>query len=185
MNKIFKFLLSMILILTCGKVFAKEITLTYSEWSTYYPSNIPEVFIQSETRYHFYKTNDGQVEYDEGYYTELPGYIKDESSGREFYRYITNDYLIFSAYNNLVLDDAYCYKNFCYTVQRPQPLLINTDEKFESDYTNTTLPVVEAQTVPFTGDKITYYIIGFILSILITLTVLVIKRRKNNQLIRA
>ena len=55
MNKLIKFLLSMILILSCSRVFADEITLTYSEWSTRYPSGLPEVFIQSETRYHFYK----------------------------------------------------------------------------------------------------------------------------------
>ena len=77
MNKIFKILLSTILILSFSKVFAEEVIISYSDWSTSYPSGLPEVFVESETRYHFYKTVDGQVEYDEGYYTELPGYTID------------------------------------------------------------------------------------------------------------
>ncbi len=185
MNKLFKVLLSLILILSCSKVFAKEITITYSDWSTYYPSNIPEVFIQSETRYHFYRTINGQVEYTDEYYTELDGYTKDEASARDFYRYITNEYLVFSSSNQLILDDSYCQKSFCYIIQRGAPAMINTNDKFDPDYTNETMPTVVGETVPFTGDKVAYYFIGLFLSILVASIVLIMKRNKNKQLIRA
>jgi hypothetical protein len=164
-------------------VFAKELTLSYSDWSTYYPSNIPEVFVQRETRYHFYKVVNGQVVYDDGYYTELDGYTKDEQSAREFYRYITNDYLLFNGYNELVLDDVYCVKSFCYMINRGNPTMVSTDEKFDPEYTNNDIPNVTGETVPFTGDQVIYYFIGFFLSIITVVSILIIKRRK--QIIRA
>ncbi len=183
MNKILKFLLSMILVLSFGKVFADE--LQYSEWSTDYPSNIPEVFIESETRYHFYKVVDGTVEYDYGYYTEKEGYTKDEASAREFYRYITNESLVFNANNELVLNRSYCQKNFCYTVFNNPPVMINTNSKFESDYSETQMPTVASEPVPFTGDTIAYYFIGLFLSLIVASTVLLIKRNKNRKIIKA
>ncbi len=185
MNKIFKFLLSMILVLSFGKVFAEEIVLQYSEWSTDYPSNIPEVFVESETRYHFYKMINGAVEYDDGYYTEKEGYIKDEASAREFYRYITNEYLVFNANNELVTGTNYCKKNFCYSIFNNPPVMINTNSKFESDYSETQLPTVASEPVPFTGDNIAYYFIGLLVSLITASVILVIKKNKNRKIIRA
>ena len=185
MKKIFKFLLSMILILSFSKVFAEEITLTYSEWTTDYPSNIPEVFVQSENRYHFYRIVDGQVEYDNGYYTELDGYIKDEASVRPYYRYITNPYLVFNADHELVLKTSYCQKAFCYVVNNGTPIMINTLGKFESDYSDSDKPVVDQEIVPFTGDNIIYYVILLSISVLVVGIVLIVKRSKNKQIIRA
>ena len=175
----------MILVLSFTRVFAEEITLSYSDWSTDYPSNIPEVFIESETRYHFYKIIDGKVEYDDGYYTEKDGYIKDEASAREFYRYITNEYLVFNANNDLVLSTSYCQKSFCYTINRGQVVMINTNSKFETDYSQTQLPTVASEPVPFTGDNVMYYVIGLLLSIICASAILIYKKNKNKQIIRA
>ncbi len=183
MKKVLIVLLSMILILSIDKVRAE--TLSYSEWTTDYPSNIPNVFIETEDRYHFYKIVDGQVEYDYGYYTELDGYIKDEGSKRAFYRYITNPYLVFDAHNNIVLDLDYCVKSFCYTINNSTPIMINTNAKFEEDYSEIQKPVVTSETVPFTGDNIVLYLAIFILSILTISVVVIVNKRKNNQLIRA
>ena len=185
MNKVFKFLLSLVLILSCGKVFAQAINYEYSEWSTMYPSNIPEVFIDSETRYHFYREVNGEIEYTDEYYTELDGYIKDEASAREFYRYILNENIIFNGKNQMVHDDMACKKNFCYIVSRGAPAMINTDSKFDPDYSEETMPEVRREAVPFTGDQVAYYFIGLFLSIFIVAIVFIIKRNKNKQLIRA
>ena len=185
MKKITKFLLSMILVLSFGKVFAEEITLTYSEWTTDYPSNIPEVFIQSEDRYHFYKIVDGQVEYDNGYYTELDGYIKDEASARTYYRYITNPYLIFNANNEMVLNTSYCQKSFCYSVKNGTPIMINTLSKFENEYGDDDRPVVDQEIVPFTGDNVMYYIGLLSISVIGLGAIFMVRKSKNKQLNRA
>ena len=184
MKNIFKILFSMILVLSFGRVFARTIELEYSSWTTQYPSNIPEIFVENETRYHFYKIVDGQVEYDNGYYTDLPGYIKDESSAREFYRYITNSELVFNANNELVLDTNYCQKSFCYTVKNGIPEMINTNDKFESDYSNSTMPIVNVESVPFTGDNVMYYLVGLFISIISAGIILIVKKKKKH-LIRA
>ncbi len=185
MNKLFKFLLSMVLVIACGKVFAEELTITYSEWSTDFPNGIPEVFVESETRYHFYKIVNGEVEYNNEYYTNLDGYIKDEGSGRPFYRYITNTCLVFDANNNMVTDLSYCDKSFCYTVCRREPNMINTSGKEQGNYDSGALPTVEREAVPYTGDNVLYYIVGLVLSISTIGIVLLVKRNKNKQIIRA
>ena len=185
MNKVLKVLLSMILVLSFNRVFAETITITYSDWSTYYPNGIPEEFIETENRYHFYRIVDGQVEYDNGYYTDLAGYIKDEGSERPYFRYITNPYLLFNMENEMVLSTNACDKSFCYIVYNSEPTMVNTVGKFEPNYEEVQKPVVTKETVPFTGDNLVYYVAILLFSIFTVLAVVLVKRHKTKQLIRA
>ena len=62
MKGIFKIILSFILLIST-KIYAEELVYTFSEWSTDYPSGYPEVFIQSEDRYLWYKEETTDEEY--------------------------------------------------------------------------------------------------------------------------
>lgn len=175
----------MILVLSFNRVFAEQVIITYSNWSTYYPSGVPEDFIQTEYRYHFYKIVNGKVEYDDGYYTDLAGYTKDEASRRPFYRYITNPYILYNMDNEMVSSTNECDKSLCYVVYNTEPNMIDTSEKFESNYENVQKPIVIKESVPFTGDNMIYYIITLVSSILVVLTIILVKRYKTKQIIRA
>ena len=187
MKKVLVFLTSIIMILAVTKVNAASpiVEITYSEWSTDYPSGLPEVFLESETRYHFYRVVNDQVEYDNGYYTDLPGYVRDDNSARTFYRYITNQKLLFNAYNELVTNTAYCQKSFCYVVDRPEPMMLNTDGKVNEEYDPEEAPIISVSAVPYTLDNITSYLIILSSSVLLLLVAFIIKRRKENQLLKA
>ena len=63
--------------------------------------------------------------------------------------------------------------------------MINTLGKFESDYSDSDKPVVDQEIVPFTGDNIIYYVILLSISVLVVGIVLIVKRSKNKQIIRA
>lgn len=179
-NILFKIILSVALILTCNKVFAQNIEITYSDWSMLYPSGISEVFIESETRYHFYKIENGEVIYDDEYLTEKAGYTKDESSARTFFRYITNDKLVFNAKNEMVTDMNHCQKNFCYLVKNEvKPIMMDISEKDVQDYDTENIEVINKTAVPFTGDNIVYYLIGLVFSI--GLIVFVYKSKKDKS----
>ena len=62
MKRIFKIILSFILLIST-KIYAEELIYTFSEWSSEYPSNYPDVFIQSEDRYLWYKDERVDEEY--------------------------------------------------------------------------------------------------------------------------
>ena len=63
--------------------------------------------------------------------------------------------------------------------------MINTNSKFESDYSETQMPTVASEPVPFTGDTIAYYFIGLFLSLIVASSILLIKRYKNRKIIKA
>ena len=174
-----------IIMMTFTNVYADNIQFNYSEWSQDYPSGIPDVFIQSEVRYHFYKIVDGQVEYDEGYYTDLPGYEKDEYSARTYYRYITNEYLRMTGSNEIVRDISYCQKSFCYVIYRGTPVMVNTDGKVDNEYDLENSPIVSREAVPYTIDKVTIYLATLGLSILLFATPIIIKKRRKEELLKA
>ncbi len=177
MKKIFKFLISLILVLCVSRVNAEEIT--YSDWSILYPSGLDDSFIQSEDRYHFYRVVDNKIEYTDEYYVNLDGYIKDEKSKKTFYRYITNKMLVFNNKNEIVLENIdYCKKNYCYFKLFTEPTLVDLSEKEEIDYSDSPMFEIVPTVVPMTNDNITIFIVIFTISIFTLILLLVIKRRK-------
>ena len=111
-----------------------------------------------------YKTYRIEKEYTSEYYSELDGYIKDESTMKTFYRYITNKYIIVDGYGNAVKDMSYCAKNFC-----ALELLDEPETKNEEN--------------PKTGDFIHYsFLILFISLIIISLLLYIFyKKIANNK----
>ena len=110
-----------------------------------------------------YKTYRIEKEYTSEYYSELDGYIKDESTMKTFYRYITNKYIIVDGYGNVVKDMGYCAKNFCALelLDEPEP------EKVEN---------------PKTGDFIQYsFLILFASLIVISLLLYIFYRKIANN----
>jgi len=61
-----------------------------------------------------YKTFNVKRIYEEDYYNELDGYIKDENNIKTFYRYITDSYVFVDSNGIIVKDDNYCSKNYCF-----------------------------------------------------------------------
>ncbi len=61
-----------------------------------------------------YKTYKLGKEYTDDYYSNLDGYIKDESTLKKYYRFIMNDYIILDKNNNVVHDTSYCSKEACF-----------------------------------------------------------------------
>ena len=61
-----------------------------------------------------YKTYNVNKEYENDYYKELDGYVKDEETKTIFYRYITDDHYYIDLDGNLVnIESGYCDKNYC------------------------------------------------------------------------
>lgn len=61
-----------------------------------------------------YKTYKSEKEYTDDYYSNLDGYIKDESTLKKYYRFIMNDYIILDKDNKVVRDNSYCSKEACF-----------------------------------------------------------------------
>ena len=117
-----------------NNIYAKEY-ITYSSWGEEYPDWLDTIFIESENRYLWYRevlneeTNELEREETTEYYKELDGYIKIEESLKTFYRYITNNLVLFDSYGNIVYDDAYCNKNYCSLKRIPdKPIEENPNE---------------------------------------------------------
>ena len=60
-----------------------------------------------------YKTYDVNIIKNDEYLKELDGYIKDESTKKTFYRYVTDEYVYVNIFSNTIVDEKYCYKRFC------------------------------------------------------------------------
>ena len=60
-----------------------------------------------------YKTYKLEREYTSDYYSNLDGYIKDESTLKKYYRFLLNDYIIVDNDGNIV-KDGNCFKETCY-----------------------------------------------------------------------
>lgn len=176
MKKILGVLLALLVILSCKNVSALE--YTYSEWSTSYPSGMDPVFIESEVRYKWYTFEDNRIIYTDEYYTEYEGYIKDEASETTFYRYITDSKVYLDKYNNIVTDENYCNKNFCYAIKYVEPTMVDMTEKTENKYESSDIYEYDSVVVPMTGDSIIYSFI-FLLISAISITYFVIKKRKS------
>lgn len=176
MKKIFGVLLSLVLILSIGKVSALE--YTYSEWSDLYPSGMDEMFIESEVRYKWYKFENNLVVYTDDYYTEYGDYIRDDGSAKTYYRYITNNKILLNAKNELITDENYCKKNFCYSKVLVEPTMVDLSEKVENNYENVEIYEYTPEVAPMTGDTIIYSFI--LLSIgLVVIAYFAIKKYKK------
>lgn len=92
----------------------------------------PNLF-HSKTYYTYtdklYKTYNIEKEYINEYYSNLDGYIKDESSKKTFYRYITNDYIIVDENDNIVTNESHCNKEFC------KIIYLNNNEQIDNPKT--------------------------------------------------
>lgn len=176
MKKIISSLLLIITMVSIGKVSALE--YTYSEWSDMYPSGMDPVFIESEVRYKWYKFEDNQIVYVEDFYAELDGYMKDLGSETIFYRYITNDYILINKSNEIVYDESYCRKNFCYATMFVEPNMIDMSGKTENKYEDADIYEYNSEVAPMTGDTIVYSLIGIIVSSVLII-VYVIKKKKK------
>lgn len=180
MRKLIRLFLSIIMFAFVVNVNAQE--LTYSEWSTMYPSGLDEKFIESEVRYNWYKVVDGRVEYIDEYYSELDGYIKDEPSARTYYRYITNEYIVLNGYNEIVVDVInYCQNEYCYKLVASDYTLVETVGKdtIENPYENTEMIEVDSVATPYTGDNVLKIVISLTLSLLILLSIIILKKKKK------
>ena len=62
----------------------------------------------------------------------LDGYMKDNASETTFYRYITSDYILLNKSNEIVYDESYCRKNFCYSKLFVEPSMVDMSEKTEN-----------------------------------------------------
>ena len=124
------------------------------------------------------KFEDNRIIYTDDFYKEYEGYTKDEASETTFYRYITNQVVYIDANNNIVTDDTYCSKYFCYAIRSKTPEMIDMVEKSENKYEDAEILEIESEVVPMTGDKIIYSVI-FILISLVSITYLSIKKYKS------
>lgn len=106
-----------------------------------------------------YKVYEILREVTDDYYKEYAGYEKMESSKTTYYRYITNEAVLFDTEGNLVKDPNYCNKSNCYVVY--------VEKKEET-------PVEESEN-PQTIDNIQYY---FLLLIASFVALIIIFRRK-------
>lgn len=176
MKKIIGALLLIVTMFSIGKVSALE--YTYSEWSPMYPSGMDPVFIESELRYKWYKFEDNQIIYTDEFYTEYDGYMKDNASETTFYRYITSDYILLNKSNEIVYDEGYCRKNFCYSKLFVEPSMVDMSEKTENKYENADIYEYTSEVAPMTGDTIIYSLIGVVVS-LVLIICYVIKKKKN------
>ena len=124
MKKIYILFFLFLLFNLIGKVNAKEY-IQYSEWTIEYPYWLGSIFIESESRFLWYREiiNDetGEVKREETkeYYKELDGYIKIEGSEKKFYRYISNKYVLLDGSSKVVYNDSFCIKEYCSLVKLP------------------------------------------------------------------
>ena len=176
MKNVKRILFALLLIVGINKVSAIE--YNYSEWSTLYPSGMDELLIQSEVRYKWYTFENNLIVYTDDYYTEYDGYTKDEASAKTFYRYITNDRVFMNKYNQLVTDNSFCEKNFCYIRILTEPTMVDLSEKEENLYENAELKEYTPEVVPKTLDAI-YYSFGLIIISLIGILLYIIRKRKK------
>lgn len=81
-------------------------------------SNLKSKLVQNIPIYKYrdmlYRTYKMTREYTKEYYSEYDSdYTKDESTKKEFYSYLLNDYVIVDSKGNIVKNMDYCIKNFC------------------------------------------------------------------------
>ena len=102
-----------------------------------------------------YKTYSIKREYTTDYYSNLDGYIKDESTLKKYYRFILNDYIIVDSDGNIV-KDGNCFKETCYIKY------LDYKEEIEN---------------PKTGDNIYKYLTNS--SLLLVILVLLINKKSS------
>ena len=82
-----------------------------------------------------YKTYNIERENINEYCSSLDGYVKDESTKKTFYRYITNDYIIVDENNDLVINENHCHKNFCkliYLIKQEENEKVENPKTYDS-----------------------------------------------------
>ncbi len=108
-----------------------------------------------------YKTYDIVKEYNNEYVKDCNDMIIDEDSKKTYYRYITNEYLVFDIYGNIVTDNNYCVKSSCFIKY------VKNDKK----------DVVDTITNPQTYDPLYDSIVIFVVSAIV-LTYFIVERRR-------
>lgn len=176
MKNVKRILFTLLLIVGINKVSALE--YTYSEWSPLYPSGIDELLIESEIRYNWYKFENNQIVYIDEYYTSYDGYTRDDASAKTFYRYVTNEKIIVNQNNQMISDESYCKKNFCYIKVSTTPTMVDLSEKEENLYENAELKEFTPEVVPKTSDSMWYYLSALVISVISILYYTVRKRKK-------
>ncbi len=107
-----------------------------------------------------YKTYEIKKVYEEEYYSYLEGYKKDETTAKEFCRYITNEYVLVNEDGNLVLDESECVKENCMMYYVIKKDVIN-EENNNIEEEEEVIP-----SNPKTYDNINIYIVRIIISFL-------------------
>ena len=64
-----------------------------------------------------YKTYLSNVIYNDEYLANLDGYLKDESSKKTYYRYITDEYVYVRLPGNTVVPRSHCFKRICVKIK--------------------------------------------------------------------
>jgi len=134
-------------------VYSTVVTINSNELN----ENLTTIVTKYKYRTKMYKVYEIKKVYEEDYYHYLDGYIKDESSKKMYYRYITNDFVYY--YNGKVVSDInICIKSNC--------ILLRFSKKEEVIDNN---EVVEN---PKTFDNILYYYFLLTISIIFFLIML-------------
>ena len=120
-----------------------------------------------------YKTHSIVKDITDEYYVELDGYEKLESSVKTFYRYITNDYLYFSTYGDIVYNESYCRKNRC--------IKKYYNHEIEEEQEN----IINPQTNDNIEDYFVLLIVGFIVIVSILLIKLVTLMNKKSSFVES
>ena len=80
--------------------------------------------------------------------------------------------------NEVVNDESYCRKNFCFSKLFVEPDLVDMSGKVENKYENADVYEYTSEVAPMTGDRIIYSVIGIFVS-LVLIVAYVIKKKKN------
>ena len=146
------------------------------------PSSLNPNLIKSQTYYTYidklYKTYNIDRQETEEYYKDYndKSYSKLESSKKMFYRYITNDVVIFDALGNLVEDpEEYCKKQYCQAIE-------NKIEIIEPKIPEDKKEIPKKVNNPKTLDNIYYYFILLFLSLLIICLTMIINKKKIKKI---
>lgn len=128
-----------------------ELKLSLKDFKSYV-NQYMEIYKVTDKVYKIYKI---EREYATDYYSNLDGYIKDESTLKKYYRFLLNDYIIVDNDGNLV-EDGNCFKETCYIKY------LDYKEEIEN---------------PKTGDNIYKYLTNS--SILLVILVLLINKKSS------
>ncbi len=160
------------------------------------PSKLNPNLVKSQTFYTYtdklYKTYNIERKLTDKYYKDYNDktYTRLDSSEKTFYRYITNDELVFDDSGNIVTDpEHYCIKKYCIVKKYKKEEVPETPPETPED----TPPEIPEETPkevpkkinnPKTLDNIYYYFILLTISIILLITIIVLIIKKNIKKIK-